>query len=185
MDNDGSNLKLLSGTQLARWPSVSPDSKWVIYSAFGGKNHELVKVQLDGTQGKVLVSKSFLYGSTFSPDGKLIAYAFEDLEKSSSNIFLNIISSDGGAILKNFTLPVDTFPGRFHWTPDGAGIAYIVNEQDGSIIFVQMIKGSPPRRLTNVKGEVINNFSYSQDGKWIAFSRGKRNSDIVLIQDVP
>lgn len=184
MDRDGSNLQLLSGTKLARWPQISPDSKWVIYSTFGGNNQELVKVELDGAHQTSLASHKTIFGLAISPNGSQIAYAYIEPQKS-PDLVMSIISSKGGPSLKSFRLHEDTFPGRFHWTPDGSGIAYILQEKGGSNIYVQPVDGSSPRRLTNLTAEMIVNFSWSLDGKRIAYSRGKRNSDIVLIQDVP
>jgi TolB protein len=185
INSDGSNLKVISGTKLSRWPRVSPDSSWVVFSTFGGEQQELIKVQMDGANETVLTSHHTMYGAAISPDGNQIAYVYIDPEKSSS-MLMNIISSNGGPVLKSFELDQNTFPiGRIRWTPDGRGLAYIRMEEDGWDIYVQPVDGSLSRRLTNLTADIIVNFAWSFDGKSMAYSRGKRTSDLVLIENVP
>jgi len=43
------------------------------------------------------------------------------------------------------------------------------------------IDGGEPEQLTNFPGDQVFNFDYSQDGKWLAASRGRVTSDVVLI----
>ena len=102
------------------------------------------------------------------------------------DLILNIISSEGGPPTKTIRLEKGAYAaGRIHWTPDGNGIAYLQFEKDVSNIHIQPIDGSSPRHLTNFTEDIITNFSWSLDGKQIAYSRGKDSYDIVLIESIP
>lgn len=185
MDNDGGNLKVLSGRNKVRWPRLSPDSQWIIFSTFGNEKQELVRLSMKDEKETVLTSHRYIYGASISPDGKQIAYVYLEHEFD-QDLILNIISSDGGPATKTIHLEKDAYTAnRMHWTPDGTGIAYLHFEKGTSNIHIQPIDGSSPLPLTNFKDENITNFSWSLDGKQIAYSRGKDNYDIVLIQNVP
>jgi Tol biopolymer transport system component len=185
MDNDGSNLKVLSGRNKVRWPRLSPDSQWIIFSTFGNEKQELVRLSMKDEKETVLTSHRYIYGASISPDGKQIAYVCLEHEFD-EDLILNIISSEGGPATKNIHLEKDAYTAnRMHWTPDGTGIAYLHFEKGVSNIHIQPVDGSPPRPLTNFKDENITNFSWSLDGKQIAYSRGKDNYDVVLIENVP
>ncbi|MCI0411334.1 hypothetical protein L0222_00880 [bacterium] len=188
MDGDGSNSKILVSAKQARlacFPRFSPDNRWIMYSTYGVEKQELLKLSLENRKETVLASHKFIYGGAISADGKQIAYVYMDPERS-NDLMLNIISFEQDSLMKTFKMESGVFPGgRIHWTPDGNGIAYIRFEKGISNIYVQPIDGSPSRHLTNYTTDAISNFSWSLDGKQIAFSRGKDSSDIVLIQDVP
>jgi serine/threonine protein kinase/Tol biopolymer transport system component len=190
MDIDGSNPTLLPGTKSACGPRFSPDSKWILYSTrckdYPGKDKDnLIKTSIDGKEKITLASHNLVFGGAISPIGDKIAYVFGDASKS-SDYFLNIISSADGTVFKSFKLVKDVWPHlRIQWTPNGDGIAYIMRDKNHSNIRVQPLNGSPERRLTNLTSDSISNFSWSLDGKQIAYSRSKDWSyDIVLIENL-
>jgi Tol biopolymer transport system component len=187
MESGGSNSRRISvGTKKVRFPRLSPDSEWLVYSTYGGDQQDLLKVTLDGEKEVPLASHKFIVAAAVSPEGNRIAYLYND-SQISGELSMNIISSDGGVPLKRLKLVRSSWlGGRVHWTPDGRGIAYIRdNEKSVSNIYVQPIDGSPARRLTNFTADQVFNFSWSLDGKQIAYSRGKGTHDIVLIQSLP
>jgi Tol biopolymer transport system component len=185
MDSDGSNPKLLSGKNQARWPRFSPDSSWILFSTFGGEKQSLLKIMMKDDKEITLASHKFIYGAAISPDGSKVAYVFMNPDNT-TELMLNIISAEGGHPLKTFKMETGVFPGgRIHWTPDGSGIAYIRFQDDVANIHVQPIDGSPVKALTKFNSDMITNFAWSLDGKQIAYSRGKDNYDVVLIQSVP
>jgi Tol biopolymer transport system component len=99
---------------------------------------------------------------------------------------MHILSSENGNELTSFKLKTNLVGGgRFYWTPDGRGIAYIPFNEKLLNIYVQPIDGSPGHYLTKLSEGEIHNFAVSLDGKQIVYSRAKRSTDIILIQNVP
>lgn len=137
---------------------------------------------------KTLNENQFLlFGSILASTPRLFLLSVEDndIEKS-DEIIMSIISSGGGPPIKSFRPDVNVFPeGKIHWTPDGRGIAYIGEAEGTQNIYIQPADGSPARRLTSFTDNGIVNFSWSFDGKQIAYSRGKISDDIVMIQNLP
>ena len=68
-------------------------------------------------------------------------------------------------------------------TADGRGIAY-VNTADQGNLWLQPLDGSAPSALTHIPDAQILEFAWSRDGAQLAFSRGKRVNDIVLVKNL-
>jgi Tol biopolymer transport system component len=185
MGSNGENPKQLPTSKFVRFPRISSDGKWIIYSSYAGEKHTLFKFDIESAKEMILAVHSTISSSAISPDGRFIAYTHHDGSENT----LKIIPSEGGKPIKEFPLKEEVFAwGRIHWTPDGRGIGYILGEENGGNIYVQPVDGSPAYRLTNFKDDdklYLSNFSWSSDGKQIAYSRGKSNSDIVMIQNLP
>jgi Tol biopolymer transport system component len=185
MDANGDNPKLLSGSTSMRFPRLTPDSKWIICStATTPDKHHLLKLSIDGTKQEILATHLYILGGAASPDGKLIAYAYQASETATYTI--NVIPSDGGSPIKTFEADEFSMPnGRLHWTPDGSALAYLREEKEVGNIYLQPMDGSAVHPLTKFTEGRILNFSWSPDGKTLAYSRGKNIWDIVLIQHIP
>jgi Tol biopolymer transport system component len=189
MDADGINPKLLSSGEPSRYPHFTPDKKWLVYSTLGKEKCELIKTEVEGIRKVKLASERMIYGSAISPDGSQIAYAFLD-PQTSDKTWIKIIKCDNGDLITSFPLPSSARRWIIQWTPDANGIAFLVFEGDTSNLYVQPIDGSAIKQLTNFGHEKdldtksIRNFSWSLDGKHIAYSRGKIYYDLVLIEDV-
>jgi Tol biopolymer transport system component len=78
---------------------------------------------------------------------------------------------------------VTTFPVR--WTRDGRSLIFFSAKDLYSNLWLQPVAGGPPRQLTRFKGDLIVSFDLSQDGGRIAVARGRENSDVVMIRDLP
>lgn len=84
----------------------------------------------DGTETE-LVAKGNLRYPQLSPDGKFVAYFFDDEQTSRPGIA--IIEFVSGALVDTFDLPVTSqsnlyeslFYRGFHWSPDGRAIIYL------------------------------------------------------------
>lgn len=189
IDSDGNNPKLLYKLKPARFPRVSPDGKWVVCSTSIEGKDELFMIDIDGNKTVPLAAHEDIQGNAISPDGTQIAYVYFD--EASAQMKINLIAFHSGEILRSFVIPDYVRSWIIHWTPDGKNIAYIKFEDGTSNIYLQPIDGSPVRRLTRFEPSVgdsaysIRNFSWSMDGKQIAYSRGKSDWDIVLIENLP
>lgn len=187
MDIDGANPRRLTQTTGVPTFSISPDGRWVIYNPFVGG---LQKVSIDGGSPIELVAKGSLRNPQASPDGKLLAYFFDDEQTKRPKIA--VVEFDTGVPVRTLDLPVTSgtdlyeklFYRGFHWSPDGRALVYINKLGGVSNLWSQPLDGSAPKQITDFKSDLILNFAYSRDGRQLAFARGNQSRDAVLISEV-
>ena len=142
----------------------------------------IYKIPVDGGTPQKL-SELRGYKPTFSPDGKLVAFNYVEGQTAANfHLKIAVIPADGGAALHTF----DTDPrlrSRIHFTPDGKGLAWPINNGGVGNIWVQPLAGGPPKKFTSFPSEMIEDFAFSRDGKSIALLRGQVTKDVVLIKD--
>jgi len=178
MNIDGSDQRqLANGAGGEETPQFSPDGRWLVYRTVLGKR-TVWKIPAEGGEPVQLTDK-FSISPTVSPDGKLVAYIYQD-ENAPERIAVALL--DGGEPLKTFDVPI-TSSNPLRWTPDGRAVAYIDTKNGVSNIFAQPLDGSAPKQLTDFKADRIFYFDYSRDGKQLALSRGTRKSDVFLISN--
>ncbi len=169
----------LVNDRLAFSPQFSPDGTWVIYSTIRGGRGVIAKVSSSGGAPETLIAGR-AWRAVVAPDGTKIACNF--LDETTASWRLAILPISGGA-------PITVFdaPGSMHrvvqWTPDGAGLAFIVTRGGVSNLWSQPISGGPPAQLTDFKTERIFNFAWSRDGQGLALAHGWESSDVALIQN--
>ena len=177
MDSDGSNLQQLTFSGGNSTPAPTPDGNWVVFrhNADDGKN-SIWRVPLAGGE-PVLISDNESYNPRVSPDGKLVACAYEIDGKTK----LAVLRIEGGEPIKLFDVPkTRNFRHEIRWTPDGKSITY----PDGANgIWQQSIEGGEPQRLAGLPAEMTFSHSWSPDGKYLAFGRVREVRDAVLISD--
>jgi serine/threonine protein kinase/Tol biopolymer transport system component len=175
MDIDGGNLVQLTDGTGESDPHCSPDGRWVYYRSY--KPGTLWKVPLEGGDPMLLLEKE-VRSPIVSPDQKLLAYIYSDLQMNPP-FGLAVAPLEGGQPVKLFNINHEG--GVFHWTPDGRALAYI--DASSMNVWGQPLDGGKPVQLTNFKTDQIFWFDWSRDGKQLALARGTRASDVVLISD--
>lgn len=185
MNSDGTQpLQLTTGTY-ADLPSVTADSKWVIYRT--GKS--IRKVSIDGGPPEKLLSRE-VQGPSLSPDGRLLAFYIND-QPDSQVWHVEIYDLTLGSIVKRFALPESTRPfngmsltpdNRLRWTPDGKGLAYVSSSSGASNIWIQPLNSRQFRKLTDFKEAEITSFAWSDDGRQIVLVRDTRAYVPVLVR---
>ncbi len=102
-----------------------------------------------------------------SPDGSQIAFLMRDDE---GVVQLWTVSPQGGSP-RRVTRNVHPIASAFTWSPDGKGIAHVM---DGSVCVTDMPTGETRRLTRRREGEQAPSALacvYSPDGKWIAYTR--------------
>ncbi len=120
-----------------------------------------------------------------STDGKQIVYTFWDEEEKRIKCnFMNLESKQVKELVLPQTAIRDISQSRyiFHWTPDGKNIAYVDHQNGVSNIWFYPVDGGKTKQITDFKDNLIQDFSFSRDGKQIAVSRGMFLSDVVLFK---
>lgn len=181
VDMDGSNPKQLTeGVSEDSVPVCSPDGSSVVFMSVRSGKLAIWKVAINGGPPVQLTDRVSQLPS-ISPDGKLIAYFYND-EQENNQPKLSIIPFEGGAPVKTINLSRTVQPVGFAWMPDGQSVAYLASESGNFNVWSQPIDGTAPKQLTNFKSDLINSFAISRDGKVAAY-RFSATRDIVLIKD--
>lgn len=185
MNSDGTQpLQLTTGTY-EDLPSVTADSKWVIYRT----GNDIRKVSIDGGPPLMLLTRE-VQGPSLSPDGRLLAFFVND-QPDSQVWQLEIYDLALRSIVKRFALPDSTHPfngmsltpdNRLRWTPDGKELAYVSSSSGASNIWIQPLNGGQIRKLTDFKEAEITSFAWSDGGRQILLVRDTRAYVPVLVR---
>jgi dipeptidyl aminopeptidase/acylaminoacyl peptidase len=103
-----------------------------------------------------------------SPDGKLVAYTFTNVDLAGNKMTTNIwlVTSDGGTPRQLTSSPKhDKHP---RWSPDGKRILFESDRSGETQLWLIDMDGGEARQLTTIATEASNGI-WSPDGKWIAF----------------
>lgn len=184
VDRDGSSPKQLTFGGESTWATITNDSKWVLYQHFeAGTPHTLWRVSIDGGTPEQLLHELTIR-HTISPDGKLVAFWYND-QKGDSRWRLRVAQVDNGATVNTFdvaqTVQVQ-WDSPLRWSPDGRQLVYVDHSGGIDNLWGQPIDGGAPKQLTNFEDSLILSFGWLKDGSLVA-SRGVITSDVVLIKD--
>jgi Tol biopolymer transport system component len=181
MDADGSHVTQLTQSGNAISPVCSQDSQSVQYLYLDQMQNWRVPIS-GGTPTIVDIKDLVAVATSYSPDGKLIAYDAWGPEGNAPNQ-IAVIPATGGEPIYSFPLRGDTAFERLSWTPDGSGLEYFLTNKGVGNIWRQPIPKGPPKQVTNFTSGEIFSFDWSPDGKQLYVARGSRASDIVLISN--
>ena len=119
------------------------------------------------------------FDPALSPDGTLIAFAWDEGESKNFSIYIKSIA--GGPPLRLTTGPAND--GSPAWSPDGSQIAFVRGTREGEskILLVPSLGGSP-REIYSVMAYIPRGISWSSDGKYIAFAQQEPRDDATQIR---
>ena len=147
----------------------------------------LWRVATDGGDGgkPERVTEGMAIRPAVSPDGKLVAFWYNDGQQN-SRWRLKVINFEGGGTFNIFdvapTVQVQ-WDTPLHWSRDGQYLVYVDHAGGIDNLWGQPIDGSAPRQLTKFDEGKIFAFGWLKDGS-LAMSRGVITSDVVLIKDL-
>ncbi len=180
MDMDGSNQKQLTAGVDDYDPTFTPDSKWIFFDSYRDKGKvKIWKVPSAGGE-PLKVSDDVMYLRGISFDGKLMLASYYDVK--SNRWRLAVVSADDGKLLKVFDLPL-TAGSNMKWMPDSKSLLYGDTRGGVSNLFVLPLNTMQPYQLTRYTTDIIYNFAWSKDGKYLAVVRGEQSYDIVLMSE--
>jgi len=191
---DGSNATKLvednlfkpSRTSLStRAPACSPDGKFVFFvGAVGPRKIYCVPIE-GGTPHEVSeIPGDFIVGRlSVSPDGKLLAYLYEQYKGTTTAGWKFAVTSvNGGPALKTFGASGGIQGPR--WSPDGTSLQYLLTQNGTTNIWEQPLTGDAPRKLSTFASGQIFDFSWSPDRTRLLMARGTRSSDVILLHNL-
>lgn len=175
-DADGSNVAKITDKPTLGGNFCGPDSKSVFYATedgiwrtamFGGTP---VKTDLPLTQ------------FAFSADGKLMVYVSQKIEGGAMQSKLIVTpAGDRKTVLHTLDAPFGMRDVQF--TPDNKALAFLLARNRATNIWKQPLSGKSPTQLTKFSNGDMFAFAWSPDGKHLAFSRGQRKTDVVLMSN--
>jgi len=177
-DADGSNPTKLVDNILSS--NCSPDGTWLVYGGYTPSGAKLYRLPVQGGKATEVASMPGGGGGSISPDGKLVAYNFQEGTPVPQPKFA-IVRAEGGSPLKVFVTP--TGSGEMRWSPDGRGLQYLLTRHGATNVWEQSLAGGAPRQITKFTSGLIFGFAWSRDGKQLFLAKGNQTSDVVLISN--
>ena len=164
---------------------VSPDGRYVSYVSYAGpKGLNLILHDLVNRSERALTDVDWnggaVYDSTFSPDGKLVAYGWRTYGTPHVEE-IRVVAVEGNGIPVPKTIYRNDQVSNFaptDWSHDGKMLAVRATLKDGTIqIALVGIDGSF-RALTTVEGwKAANKIFFSPDGKYLAYDLPLSDTD--------
>ena len=138
VDGSGARQVTADGRD-AENPTMTADGQWIVYASGNQDKLGIWKIRPDGTDAVMLQAGPYLLPEV-SPDGRhVLAVSTPDL-----GFMVSVMSIEDGSLLP-FAIAIeprerqqDLMLGRGRWTPDGRGIVFIGQDDDGrSGVYVQ------------------------------------------------
>ena len=186
INRDGSSAKqMTSEVTESTWPTFSPDGRWIVFQHADPENpYTLWRLSSEGGTIEKLTD-GIAIRPAVSPDGKLIAFWYNDAQQT-SGWRLKVINFEGGATFNIFDVAATVqvqWDSPLHWSRDGQYLVYVDHAGGNDNLWGQPIDGGVPKQLTKFDEGKIFAFGWLKDGS-LAMSRGVITSDVVLIKDL-
>ncbi len=166
MDQDGANLKLLTGGgSLVVTPRFSPDGSRIVYTGFDTGTPQVYLLDVNSLQKQRLGDASTITSAPrFSPDGRRVIYAGG--RPGAADIFERDLSTGQRRQLTN-TSAIETEPS---YSPDGSQIVFESDRSGSQQIYVMPAGGGEARRISKGAGR-YGTPVWSPRGDLIAFTK--------------
>jgi eukaryotic-like serine/threonine-protein kinase len=188
VDADGANPKQLTYGAIDVGAVCSPDGRWVYYESLDSLR--LFRVPIDGGTAEIVPGTTLpsgllaLPGMGLSTDGNFLVFLATSSDRKTPTGKLVLVSLKAGTEPQVKFIDPDRRITHFtEFAPDGKAIVYPVRENGTDNLWFHPLDGSPGRRITNFKTDVIQTFQFSLDGKTLGVMRTHTESDVVLLHD--
>jgi tricorn protease len=154
-------------------PAWSPDGKWIAYSTDAGGADQIAVRPAEGGPERLVThfTEGYLYGPTFSPDGKTLAF-------SDGTHRLWVVGVDGGAP-RQVAADKDNEIHDQSFSPDGRWLAFSLTAvgRRRDLCLYELATG----KLTRVgNGDNIDgNPVWSPDGKYLYFTSSRHENPVA------
>lgn len=186
MNLDGTDpLQLTQSEGIEGRPQYTPDGKWIIYDVTSADDKSTMwKIPANGGQAVQMASK-ISWRPAISPDGKWVASRFKDNVDDRAYKLVKL-PTDGTSTAEAVTAPAVSASSLFRWSSDGRSLLFMDQVVPGSGTTISSFDVATQRQNSLVaktdEGGVYY-FDVSRNGKGIAYSRGVKVSEAVLISN--
>ena len=174
-NGDGSNALRLVPATLIGSGICGPDSKSVLYV----KDGAVWGIPIEGGTPE---KTNFPFAQLgFSPDGKLFFQISQKVEGGSLHAKLIVSPVSGGLPDRVFDVPYGMqFP---QFTSDSKAIAFLIRRDHATNVWKQPLDSKDLIQITKFPSGEMFGFAWSKDGKQLAFARGVRTTDVVMMSN--
>ena len=180
LDVAGGKTTQLTDGKFDQNPVCSPDNKFFIYTRLLNGKLTLMRNSIEGGHAKQLSDDVVEFGAV-SADGQQVAMVTIQGDGVQTRAVIKVIPAEGGAPIKSFD-PHPQISGYMQFAADGKSIYYPITQKGVSNLVKQSIDGGAPSQLTNFTDLVTYGYAFDWPSKKLAITRGKSNSDVVLIK---
>jgi serine/threonine protein kinase len=173
-DLDGGNTtRLLADATIA---TCSPDGKTVYFVREG----KILRIPVEGGKPAAVADAA---GTTsalrVSPDGKYLAYPFQEVQPLPS-VMMGVISVETGQRIKVLPRPGASY--GMTWAPDGKALHFLLTTNGATNLWRQPLDGGDPQQVTHFTSGIIFSAAWAPDGR-LLLARGSQSSDVILISN--
>jgi Tol biopolymer transport system component len=108
-------------------------------------------------------------------------YGSEKIENGNIQSKVIIAPAAGGAPLYSFDTPYGMQNPQF--TPDSKAVAFMLTRNRATNIWEEPLPPGNPVQVTKFTNGDMFAYAWSKDGKQLAFSRGQKKSDVVMMSN--
>lgn len=166
------------------FPQISPDGNFLYFVRKGRNATAIWRRTLADSHEETLAVEGGLTPDSFltlSPDGKLLATcelaSQTSGEEPSQEYVIAIVTTERAERPKKIRLPQNWAV----FAPDSSAIDFIDNKDGNAAAYRIRLDDLSRTLLFEAKGSYIAGLAWSPDGRSLAISRGKRETDAVLI----
>ena len=178
MNVDGSNRQKLTDSKstVSLRSKILSDGQTLLFMELTNQvGWRLKKQTADGSITDLTKTDTDLW--SLSPDEKSIAVIVKDDQTKKYKV--QIQSLETGDIRKTFDFNVTR---QLSWTRDGKALVYISTKDNADELILQPLDGTPPKVLSNSRGERISAFDWTFDSSKLLIVRSKFTADAFLIR---
>jgi len=179
MDVPGGRPAQLTNGKFEKNSACSPDSKFIVYTSLVNGKQLAMRMSMEGGEAKQL-SDEFVLAVAISPNGQQVALMIVQGQGVQTNCAIKLIPANGGAPIKSLAAN-EAVSGSMQFSADGEAVYYPVTEKGVSNLVRQSLDGGPPTPVTDFKELTVNGYAFNWASNKLAITRGKLNSDVVVI----
>lgn len=164
-DPKDGDITVLTANSRADGFSASPDGNWIAVDAHG----EIFIVPTEQGVGEMRQVTNSAWrddGQTWSPTGKYLVYTSDESREEELWVY------EIATAQKRKLTTMESTKTNLTWAPNGTTLLFQGNNR---LYEVDVTKPAPPREVAYNQAGGYSSISYSQDGKWLIYTRSNDN----------